>query len=131
MKIKTSKAIITDLLTKHPHLRDSDNQLIATIWKHELIKSNKVDYESCTADTFLKMYANKTLMSAESIRRCRCKIQEESEHLRGEQYEARQIHTYAVKQELKDWKEIKQSICECTHPYFYDGLCGECGKPLK
>jgi len=49
----------------------------------------------------------------------------------------------AVKEELKVLNKrgdvqpqgiqtvIPQSMCDCSDPYEYDGLCGECGKPLK
>ena len=41
MKLLPEMAKIKDrvkaLLVKHPHLRDSDNRLIATIWKQDLI----------------------------------------------------------------------------------------------
>ena len=26
---------------------------------------------------------------------------------------------------------IPQSMCDCDSPYEYEGLCGECGKPIK
>jgi hypothetical protein len=26
---------------------------------------------------------------------------------------------------------IPQSVCDCSKPYEYEGLCGDCGKPLK
>ena len=83
MRINTQKELIIQLLNQHPHLRDDDNKLIATIWKKEL-KSN-----SHTALEFLQMYADKRLTNAESIRRCRAKIQELSPELRGLKYKAR------------------------------------------
>lgn len=83
MRINTQKELIIQLLNQHPHLRDDDNKLIATIWKKEL-KSN-----SHSALEFLQMYADKRLTNAESIRRCRAKIQELSPELRGLKYKAR------------------------------------------
>jgi len=83
MRINTQKELIIQLLNLHPHLRDDDNKLIATIWKKEL-NSN-----SHTALEFLQMYADKRLTNAESIRRCRAKIQELSPELRGLKYKAR------------------------------------------
>jgi hypothetical protein len=83
MRINSQKELVTQLLNQHPHLRDDDNKLIATIWKKEL-KSN-----SHSALEFLQMYADKRLTNAESIRRCRAKIQELSPELRGLKYKAR------------------------------------------
>ena len=84
MKINSQKELINQLLRQYPHLRDDDNKLIATIWKLELKSS------SHTALEFLQLYADKQLTNAESIRRCRAKIQELNPNLRGVKYQGRQ-----------------------------------------
>jgi len=84
MRINTKKELIKQLLRDYPHLRDDDNKLIATIWKMELKPS------SHTALEFLQLYADKQLTNAESIRRCRAKIQELNPGLRGVKYQGRQ-----------------------------------------
>jgi hypothetical protein len=84
------------LLEKHPHLRDSDNKLIATIWKYDLMGL----CENLSAMDFLKLYAEGELTNSESIRRVRQKIQEENPDLRGTVNEARQKEGEAVRKEI-------------------------------
>jgi len=98
MRINTKKELITKLLTYHPHLRDDDNKLIATIWKRELKTSTNI-----TAIAFLQLYADKRLTNAESIRRCRAKIQEVTPELRGSKYNARHESTEQTIDELYNW----------------------------
>jgi hypothetical protein len=81
------------LLEKYPHLRDSDEKLIANIWFNETpMISTK--YE------FLQNYANGLITNAESIRRCRQKIQMEKPELRGKSYEKRHSNQSRIKNEL-------------------------------
>jgi hypothetical protein len=89
----TIKEKVKILLEENPHLRDSDERLIANIWFNE---SNGVDYKY----QFLLLYSQGKLTNAESIRRCRQKIQEECEHLRGTLYFKRQLNQDKIKQEL-------------------------------
>ena len=74
---------IENLLIKYPHLRDSDERLIANIWFQDLtiLRSNKVDA--------LQAYAEGKLTKAESIRRSRQKIQQHNIGLRGSNYKGR------------------------------------------
>ena len=103
MKLLKEMSLVKDrvkaLLVKHPHLRDSDNKLIATIWKLDLIliKHKMLDI---TAMEFLKLYADNQLTNAESIRRVRQKIQEENPELRGTVNEARQKEGEQVRREI-------------------------------
>jgi len=96
MKLEKVKTKVKRLLEKHPHLRDSDERLIATIWYNEagLITGN------VSAVDLLNLYINKKLSSPESIRRNRQKIQEEFIYLRGVNYKSRQKHQKNVKKEL-------------------------------
>ncbi len=81
------------LLKKHPHLRDSDEKLTANIWLNE---SRGVT----TAFDLLNLYANGGLSNAESIRRCRQKIQRENPELRGNTYEKRHANQTKIKKQL-------------------------------
>ena len=96
MNLEKVKTKVKRLLEKHPHLRDSDERLIATIWYNEagLVNGN------VSAVDMLNLYINKKLSSPESIRRNRQKIQEEYISLRGVNYKARQKHQKKVKKEL-------------------------------
>ena len=86
MKLIKEMSLVKDrvkaLLEKHPHLRDSDNKLIATIWKFDLLKEG-VNDKIETINFFLMWYAKGQLTNAETIRRVRQKIQEENPDLRG------------------------------------------------
>lgn len=87
------------LLEKHPHLRDSDNKLIANIWNQDLLNM-KIDPFQMVAMSFLNLYSKQLLTNAETIRRVRQKIQEENPDLRGTVNEARQKEGEAVKKEI-------------------------------
>ena len=75
---KATKEIIRDLLIKHPHLRDNDSKLLANVWFNtiETLEEEWMD--------FLAILANGDLVSPESVRRCRQKLQEMHPSLRGE-----------------------------------------------
>lgn len=94
MKVNTKKELVIKLLTEFPHLRDDDNKLIATIWKREL------KTKDLTAIDFLQLYANKVLTNAESIVRCRRKVQEIFPKLRGIKYNIRHEHTKEIVNQL-------------------------------
>ena len=87
---------IYDLLTGHTHLRDDDYKLIANIWHAEIAKQNLSHSE------VLKHYANHKLTPAESITRCRRKLQEVFPHLRGKSYTHRIAEQEIVKHDLKN-----------------------------
>ena len=87
------------LLEKHPHLRDSDNKLIANIWVSDLIKMG-LSCGDMPAFYFLNLYAECKLTNAETIRRVRQKIQEENPDLRGTVNEARQQQGEEVRKEI-------------------------------
>ena len=87
------------LLVKHPHLRDSDNKLIATIWKIDLFDKT-INPKGMTAYDFLRLYSEGRLTNAETIRRVRQKIQEENPDLRGTVNEARQEQGEQVRKNI-------------------------------
>tara|TARA_R110000803_G_scaffold49503_1_gene102930 strand:- start:3962 stop:4282 length:321 start_codon:yes stop_codon:yes gene_type:complete len=106
MKIGTKKELITKLLTEQPYIRDMDNSLLAEIWKKEIAKLE--NYENFSATDLLCIISSGKLTSAESITRCRRKIQQENPSLRGQKYKARHKEQIEVKQELKDWNNEKK-----------------------
>ena len=103
MKLIREMSLVKDrvkaLLEKHPHLRDSDNKLIATIWKYDLLQQC-LPIENITAYNFLELYSKEKLTNAETIRRVRQKIQEENPDLRGTVNELRQ----------KEGEEVRKNI---------------------
>jgi hypothetical protein len=103
MKLISEMAKIKDrvkaLLEKHPHLRDSDNRLIANMWNQDLLNM-KIDPFQMVAMAFLNLYSKQLLTNAETIRRVRQKIQEENPELRGTVNEARQKEGEQVRKEI-------------------------------
>jgi len=94
--MKTKEEVRT-LLENTPHLRDSDNKLIATYWFNELRKM-AINPDNINAMKFLKMFADSALTNVKTIERMRRKLQEECPELRGKMYKAR-------KETLQDqWK---------------------------
>jgi len=80
-----TKIEIEKLLIKSPHLKDSDNKLIATYWFREL-EYLGLDPKTASAYDFLKLYSQSNVTNAETIRRMRAKLQEEKKDLRGKVY---------------------------------------------
>jgi len=98
-EMQKTKDRVKGLLTLHPHLRDSDNKLIATVWKYDLLNGGMKPME-ITAQAFLTLYADDVLTNAETIRRVRQKIQEECPELRGEVYGLRKNQAEEVRTEI-------------------------------
>ena len=84
---RETKLIVRQLLIEYPELKDSDLKLITHIWEYEITKlygdGAKVFHP------FLALLRSGGLTSPETIRRSRCKLQGENEHLRGERYNQR------------------------------------------
>lgn len=74
-KLNTIKAQVEEVLRKYPSTRDNDRFLIRVLYQ----KYYNVHYY----DSFGSVLMNRKLPSFESIRRCRQKIQEQDESLRG------------------------------------------------
>lgn len=91
---------VLKLLTEHKHLRDSDDKLVATIWKFELQKMG-LNPTQFSAFKLLDMYAKGQLTNPQSITRSRRKAQEENEELRGENYAKRHAHQETIKDEIR------------------------------
>ena len=92
---------IKALLQRYPHLRDSDEKLMANIWYRRIPNIAKQ-----SALNVLGMLSNKKLPSYESISRCRRKLQEEIPSLRGEMYNLRHKRTEEVKEEIKEMEDM-------------------------
>lgn len=82
--MKTINKVLYELNTDE-RTRDDDNLLIAKIWYREF-KNKDVPNDVIE---FLKFFSAGNLTSPESIRRCRQKLQEEFQGLRGKSYMAR------------------------------------------
>ena len=83
-----TKDEVKQLLIDKPHLRDSDNKLIATYWFNEL-KEKQIDPNKINGLEFMQMFANNKLTNIKTIERMRRKLQEEDPELRGKLYKAR------------------------------------------
>ena len=94
-----TKQLVIDLLRQYPTFRDSDEQLVAWIWKLEMEAKGYPTTNTPTAN-FLKLLAFGNFTSSESITRMRRKVQEEFKELRGEKYNQRQANQSKVKKEL-------------------------------
>ena len=94
-----TKQLVIDLLGQYPTFRDSDEQLVAWIWKLEL-ESKGFPTPNTPSQLFLKMLAEGQFTSSESITRMRRKVQEEFKELRGEKYAKRQANQSKVKKDL-------------------------------
>ena len=97
MKLENYKKIVTELLTKYPELRDSDDRLLANIWNLEIKDQKGLD----TLD-FLRLVAQKKLSSPFAISRARRKIQETDASLRGSKWKQRHAYEEDIKHELKN-----------------------------
>ena len=77
---------IRGILEKDQRMRDNDELLIAFVWYYEIPEDRR---QSMSAFDFLSDYSKRKFTSAESIRRCRAKLQEENPSLRGSTYDKR------------------------------------------
>ena len=102
MKITTKIDKVRALLIEKPWLRNNDNMLLVHIWESEL-KEKGFGYQN---DMFLSLYGKGELSNAESIRRCRQKLQQENPELRGGNYKGRQMVIDDVIEELKNFDKI-------------------------
>lgn len=78
---------VLKLLNEDPRTRDSDELLTALIWHQETD-------QTLTSFEWLLKYSQKGFTSAESIRRCRQKLQEDFPGLRGKSYLQRKKVNY-------------------------------------
>ena len=98
--IKNLEDKVRDILIKHPETKDNDQMLVSLSWFYHLGR-DKV--KSLSAWDLLTKLSKNKLPNAESIRRCRQKLQETDESLRGEKYKERHKLELEVKEEIKNW----------------------------
>ena len=97
--LPTVKKRVEIFLFESEHLRDSDQKLIASYWYYEIGGAN---FSAMTAHDLLKKFSEGKLTSAESIRRCRQKLQEENEHLRGKMYNQRKTDGEVIRTKIHE-----------------------------
>jgi hypothetical protein len=80
------KQRVKSILENNKNTRDCDRMLISVLWKEDLSKIGKL---FLSAYVMLETFKNGELTSPETIRRCRQRLQEENESLRGYKYKLR------------------------------------------
>lgn len=99
---KDLKDLVRDLLVKYPVLRDNDSRLLANVWAVELkTKFGGGLTAHTTAEFFVLLALGDNLTPAETITRCRRKIQEEEPALRGEKWKKRKERAEDVRMEMR------------------------------
>ena len=101
---KISKLVdrVTGLLTAKSDLRDNDRRLICNIWWKSVSNPELLMFED-----FIQLYIKGKVPESDSITRCRRKVQEENEDLRGKSWDLRHGLENTVLNELR---EIGSSI---------------------
>jgi len=103
-ELQNTKEKVRYILQIYPALRDSDNRLIATFWSMEATEFTNYKAGQMSAREFLNLLYKNLLTSPESIRRCRQKLQEESEELRGTVYYQKQNEAKTITKNInKEW----------------------------
>jgi len=98
--IKNVEEKVKNILVKHPDTRDNDQMLVSLMWFYHLGKQNVKDMNAW--DLLTKLSKNK-LPNAESIMRCRRKLQEHNKDLRGDKYDSRHKLEVERREEIKNW----------------------------
>lgn len=97
MNILKLKETVKCFLVTEKDCRDNDNLLTMRMWQQHYSE----DIIQLTAVDLLNDFAENKLPSFESITRCRRKLQELNEDLRGEKYFARMAEQENVKEQIK------------------------------
>ena len=118
--IKKVEDIVTDVLNKEPRARDNDEILCVCVWWHQV--GHKMEYT--TLKEFFHKMADGKYHKAESIMRCRRKLQELHPDLRGKKYEKRRKNMKKVQNELQTMSAESQG------PSYSSGPIGEGQKDL-
>jgi hypothetical protein len=92
-EIKSLKSTVTTILEKEPTARDNDRYLHMAI----CMLQDRVLRENPPFEYFVDNYMNGKYVNFASIERCRRKIQEEREDLRGNTYKSRSEEAEGVK----------------------------------
>ena len=96
-KITNLSDRIVGLLKKKSHLRDNDRRLICNIWWKSVSNPELLMFED-----FINLYIEGKVPESDSITRCRRKIQEEIEELRGESWDLRHGLEKSIMSEIKE-----------------------------
>ena len=100
--IKALEKVVSELLISHPITRDDDHKLAGMVCIRELGGSDVV--KEMAAWTFLAIFNKHELSNFKSISRCRRKLQELDEGLRGDKYKYRQQRKMEVRKSMLDWR---------------------------
>ena len=88
---------VIKLLKKKSHLRDNDRRLTCNIWWKSVPNPELLMFED-----FINLYIEGKIPESDSITRCRRKVQEEIEELRGETWERRHCLEETVMDEINE-----------------------------
>ena len=88
---------VVRLLTVKSDLRDNDRRLTCNIWWKSVSNPELLMFED-----FIALYIKGKVPESDSITRCRRKVQEENEELRGESWDLRHGLEDVVKEELRE-----------------------------
>ena len=88
---------VIKLLKKKSHLRDNDRRLICNIWWKSVSNPELLMFED-----FINLYIEGKVPESDSITRCRRKVQEENEELRGKSWDLRHGLEDIIKEEIKE-----------------------------
>ena len=99
MKKKITRLVdrVTRLLRDKSTLRDNDRRLTCNIWWKSVPNPKLLMFED-----FINLYIEGKIPESDSITRCRRKVQEEVEELRGKNWDLRHGLENAIKEELKE-----------------------------
>ena len=99
MEKKIAKLVdrVTRLLTVKSDLRDNDRRLICNIWWKSVSNPELLMFED-----FIALYIKGKVPESDSITRCRRKVQEDNEELRGESWDLRHGLEDVIKEEIKE-----------------------------
>ena len=88
---------VTRLLTVKSDLRDNDRRLTCNIWWKSVSNPELLMFED-----FIALYIKGKIPESDSITRCRRKVQEDNEELRGESWDLRHGLEDVIKEELEE-----------------------------
>ena len=114
--IKKVEDIVTSILKDEPRSRDNDDILCVCVWYNQI--GHQIEHLS--AKEFLKKMASGDFYKAESIMRCRRKLQELHQDLRGKEYEKRRKNAVKVKDELQTMSAESQGPSYSSGKLFND-----------
>ena len=100
--IKALEKVVSEILISHPITKDDDHKLACMVWIKEL-GGSEIVRDMCAWE-FLAIFNKHELSNFKSISRCRRKLQELDEGLRGDKYKYRQQRKMEVRKAMLDWR---------------------------